>query len=420
MLWRALQTGRGIWFAGSGLLLGTAFIMKQPAIVLIAAGGCVTLGHFLSKRPVPWHRLAVALGCYVPASVVPYAAICVWVWWLGVFDRFWFWTYEVARGNTAFPSLETAAQSMWSDTYQAVQANCLIWVLAMIGAILLVVTRREKTGRCLLVLGVLMFSIFSLYPFLLIRRHYYIALLPVVAMLAGYVASAGIRWTLKRRMPSQGAQETVMPRKDRGRQAALASRGTSPTYAVRGVATLLAIVIVAGSIVLPICWNRDFYFRSTPELACRQLYGGNPFLEAAVIADYVRKHSTADQQVAVIGSEAEIYFYSQRRAATGYVYVYSLTEPGDAAVKMQKQMIAEIEAAKPEFLILVHVETSLFQKASTLGPFFNWVNAYARKFYRRTGIADIVSLDHTAYRWEEDLLRYQPQSTCYVLLMRKK
>jgi len=51
--------------------------------------------------------------------------------------------------------------------------------------------------------------------------------------------------------------------------------------------------------------------------------------------------------VAVIGSEPEIYFYAQRHSATGFIYTYSLMEEQRFALAMQKQMIREIEEAKP-------------------------------------------------------------------------
>jgi hypothetical protein len=36
-------------------------------------------------------------------------------------------------------------------------------------------------------------------------------------------------------------------------------------------------------------------------------------------------------------------------SATGYIYTYSLMEPQSHALEMQKEMIAEIEADRPEF-----------------------------------------------------------------------
>ena len=57
----------------------------------------------------------------------------------------------------------------------------------------------------------------------------------------------------------------------------------------------------------------------------------------------------------MLGSEPQIYFYSQRRSATGYLYTYPLMEPQPFARRMQEEMIREIESTQPEFVVLVLV-----------------------------------------------------------------
>jgi hypothetical protein len=54
----------------------------------------------------------------------------------------------------------------------------------------------------------------------------------------------------------------------------------------------------------------------------------------------------------VIGSEPEIYFYAYRRSASGYIYMYYLTEPQRFATQMLDEMIREIEQAKPEYILI--------------------------------------------------------------------
>ena len=47
------------------------------------------------------------------------------------------------------------------------------------------------------------------------------------------------------------------------------------------------------------------------------MYAGNPFSESLVIADYLSRHSTPDQQIAVLGSEPQLYFYAKRTPPQG-------------------------------------------------------------------------------------------------------
>jgi len=39
----------------------------------------------------------------------------------------------------------------------------------------------------------------------------------------------------------------------------------------------------------------------------------------------LRAHTAPTERIAVIGSEPQIYFFAQRHAATGYIYMYALT-----------------------------------------------------------------------------------------------
>ena len=56
-----------------------------------------------------------------------------------------------------------------------------------------------------------------------------------------------------------------------------------------------------------------------------------------------------------LGSEPEIYFYSHRHSATGYIYTYGLMEPQKYAHQMQQEMIHEIERASPKDLMSVGI-----------------------------------------------------------------
>jgi hypothetical protein len=103
--------------------------------------------------------------------------------------------------------------------------------------------------------------------------------------------------------------------------------------------------------------------------------------------------------VAVLGSEPEIYFLSQRHSATGYIYTYPLMESQPYAVNMQKNMIQEIEHAQPLFVVSVDSEKSwLPNENSDLTIFQWWKDAYQTN-YDLVGLAEILSLTETRYTW---------------------
>src|SRR5436309_1014927 len=95
-----------------------------------------------------------------------------------------------------------------------------------------------------------------------------------------------------------------------------------------------ALVALAG--ISPLWAERTYLFELTPTMVARRLYGGNPFPEALEVARYIRERSAPADRIAVLGSEPEIYFYSGRRAATGYCtrirsWRLSPTRPGCSA-----------------------------------------------------------------------------------------
>jgi len=105
------------------------------------------------------------------------------------------------------------------------------------------------------------------------------------------------------------------------------------------------------------------------------------FSEDAELAKYIREHSDPNARIAVLGSEPEIYFYSRRRSATGYIYTYPLMEQHKYALKMQEEMIHEIEVAHPEYMVFVKIEESWLMRNESERKILNWYEEYSKNNY---------------------------------------
>jgi len=141
---------------------------------------------------------------------------------------------------------------------------------------------------------------------------------------------------------------------------------------------MLLFLVVFGYTIFQ---QRELFFEMDPIAACRSLYFGNPFPEAVDVARFIKLHTSPDARIAVVGSEPEIYFYSHRHSATGYIYTYGLMEEQEYAAKMQKEMIAEIESARPEYLVYVDLRTSWLPKPGADWYIFAWFKTYVRDNY---------------------------------------
>ena len=112
---------------------------------------------------------------------------------------------------------------------------------------------------------------------------------------------------------------------------------------------------------------QKLFFEVSPVQVSRMVYGDSPFPESFRIADYLREHTSPDDKIAVLGSEPEIYFYSRRHSATGYIYTYPLMEPQKYARRMQEEMIREIEQRNPKYPTVSCNERFLVT-AARIGP----------------------------------------------------
>jgi hypothetical protein len=269
------------------------------------------------------------------------------------------------------------------------------------------------------------FSFLAVCPGFFFRPHYFIVILPPVAIFAGATCARllgfAAGWRLGSReceSPRQSsfAQVRRPDRKARGQPVSMA-----PSAAVAPAILLwpaIGLLLTAG--IFMVWQQREYFFLWTPEQACRQMYSGNPFVESAVIADYLNHHSTPDQWVAVIGSEPQIYFYAKRNAATGHIYAYPLVERQPFALAMQQEMCREIELAKPEFLVFVHIAVSWMAEPDRKRFIYQWAEHYIDRHYRPVGLVDMLSPTTTDYQWGEQAAQAHPHSAQYVWIFQRK
>src|SRR5438132_1391274 len=123
--------------------------------------------------------------------------------------------------------------------------------------------------------------------------------------------------------------------------------------------------------------------------------------------------------LSLCGTSAEIYFYAGRRGATGHVYMYPLMEDQPYASRMQRQMIDEIEAARPRFVVLVNASASWNVRPQSDRTLFEWWARYAKNF-DRVGFVDIVSDRLTTYAWGAEAAGYVPKSLVWVAVFERK
>jgi len=273
---------------------------------------------------------------------------------------------DYARQYVSMVPLAAAPGTFWVGATKALSTGGLIWLLGLAGLGLVGFDPRWRGGRWALV-ALNLAGFLTVCPGFLFRMHYFLLMLPGLALSVGVAVSAGCRFA----RPAGGAARL-------------------PAWPLWVYAAVVLFTTVE---------NQNIWFRRTPVEVARLIYPGNPFPEAEVIAQFIRTHSPAGTRIAILGSEPEICFLSRRHSATGYIYTYPLMESQPFAGRMQEEMIREIEAARPEIVVLAIVGSSWLPRPDSPHTLTDWWAQTYQTNYDLAGLVDLGAPGTTRYSW---------------------
>jgi hypothetical protein len=347
------QTKPLVRLFASGLLFGIGALMKQPGLLFVPFGAIYIVWNDLNRR-VSLNIMLLRILIFVTGAAVPLGVTSLILWHAGVFDKFCFWTINYAWQYGSLVPVSQVPQIFLRSANEVVLTGWPVWILAGIGALTGLWHQRTRF-TILFLIGFLFFSALAVCPGFYFRTHYFILVLPAVSLLAG-AAISKLTETLEGRL--------ILIR-------------------------LVPLLLCAVALSVPILLDKKIFFEASPNQACGLLYPDNPFLESVRIGTYVREHTEPGDTIAVLGSDPEIYFYSHRHSATGYVYTYGLMEPQKYAQQMQQEMICEIEGARPKYLVSVAMVYSWLRRPDSEPAIFTWANEYIGQNYTAAGLVNI-------------------------------
>lgn len=389
-LWLLLRyferPGWGLLIA-SGVAFGLAFLMKQQAVFLLAFAGLALALHQWEQTPRSLKQTMIRMGVLGGALVLPYLVVVLVAVLTGSFDRFWHWTVEYASQYASVKTFDRAMLNL-KPSFQVLSAGVVpFWYAGIIGLAALFFSPAARRYRW----HILLFALFSaccVLPGFYFRNHYFIVFFPALALLVALAVYALYELAQKH---------------------------------VGAWAGFLPFAAFAGLFYLGLNRHASALFQESPEIVSLRMYGrGNPFQESVEIARYIRANTEETDKIAVVGSEPQIYFYSNRLPATGYIYTYPLMEEQPYSREMQREMIAEIEQNQPKFLVYVNVPFSWLRKEQSHGDIFNWYNGYKNQ-YKLVGLVDMLPLpQRSEYRWDGAVAGYVPQGQGQISVYRRE
>jgi hypothetical protein len=376
-----------------GFLFGLAFLMKQSAAAFVLGGA---LYLFLSTvddpatgdvasagngRIAPWPQRLRAVALFLGGAVAPFVLMCLWLLLAGTLGTFLFWSF--VYGATYSASLSASVGNLGGRFVAVAPSSSITLTLVVIALVALL--RDRLRSRKIFVLLLAAASCVAFAAGLHFRPQYCLLLIAALAIMAAIGLDA-----LGRLMPPQP----------------------------NGLRTMVTGALVIAALAQPLYGSRDVLFQLGPDQISRLIYGRNPFPESVPIARYIREHTRPGDRVAVVGSEPQIYFYSGRRSATGYIYTYPLMELQPYATGMQQAMIREIEGADPRYVVFVRAVGSWLVRENSDKTIFGWFEQYQQNL-KRVGVVDIPSRQETVYRWGDDAATYAPRSDVWLMIFER-
>jgi 4-amino-4-deoxy-L-arabinose transferase-like glycosyltransferase len=373
---------------GSGLCFGLAFLMKQSGAFFAMFGFLWELHNMLRRRPIPWKRLLLESGSLAGGIMLPYILIAALLTTQGVFEKFWFWTVEYARAYVSQVDWKTGLELFRMGITPIIRDNPVICFAALAG---MIGSWLNSSGRRIapFLLAFFVFSFLAVCPGFFFREHYFVQLLPAVALYAGTAL-----FMLKE----------------------ILAKYTNRSMAIQ-FAVLL--VVVAFSLTPAMSTGRVLSAK-TPDEFSRLVYGGNPFPESVKIAAYLERNTNPGDRIAVLGSEPQICFYAHRKSATEHIYMYGLMEMQPFALRMQEDMIAQVEKSKPPFVVFAWIPTSWLQRPGSEKKIFSWMDGFLSNYYEPVMVADIHA-DRTTWLTDKEAKYFapRPESNSLIVFRRK-
>jgi hypothetical protein len=371
----------------TGLMFGLAFLMKQQAVFFILFGGTAILFITLKEKPANLAKGLLQSVMYAAGVILPYLLVLVWIYSIGAFPNFWFWTVKYASEYTGALPMELGLRFLKENFYIIFLEFWPFWVLAFAGIIISFFMKMEKSKKIIAFLF-FVFAALSVCPGFYFRSHYFVTALPAMGLLAG-ISINYITDYLKQRLNLD-------------------------------VIRYLPLLVFLFPVLYILNADRFYYIDGDEDSIVKSLYQGRCFSESRAIGEYIKENSKPSDKLAIFGSEPQIFFYADRLSATGHIYTYGMMEPQPYNLKMQKEMCTEVGKASPKFLIFSSMKASWIKLPDSPTYIFDWYNQFAQKYYDIVCVVDYTDKFFPKFFWNDHVREFQMNGQEYILIARRR
>jgi hypothetical protein len=385
LTYRAFEKNNLISYLMAGFVLGCSPIMKQSGIFFTLAGGILLLTLWIEKYGLSEvKQFLVNMIVYIAGGILPFAMVAVYLLSQGVWDKFVFWTITYASDYSNQVPAGKAFDIFKMMFAHISKSYLLFWILSFIGLFTgFFVKEFRMKAIFILAFGVLSFA--SICPGFYFREHYFVQYLPVLGLSFSVFLYSLEFYLIK----------------------------INKTPFVKTVKWLVFALLVIPTLKA----ESNYLFKGRVNSLSKSIYKMNPFVESIQLSKFIKENTSEGDRIAVMGSEPQLFFYSDRKSATGYIYTYGLMEKHANSLAMQKEMAAEIEKNKPEMIVLINVFTSWLMRPDSEKYILEWYGKYIKE--KGYTIVGIIGMDDRTLVTGKELETYQLQAEQYIMILQK-
>ncbi|MCX6122462.1 MAG: glycosyltransferase family 39 protein [Ignavibacteriales bacterium] len=376
-----LRKNRIDYILFGALLFGCAALVKQHGAFFGLLGFAALLISLWQNKALDKNQYWKYLVVYFSGVIIPLLLCFFYLAYAGVFHNFYLWTFAYAKEYTSLVPTTYITYYFFSSFLPLWQHTTLIWIIAGIGLIALFIYVPDKQSY-LIVMGMIIASIIALSVGFYFRPHYFILILPAVALLFGI----GVRFIFRVFSPASSFIIRYFP----------------------------PIFIVTIAILGTLAAHWDVLVQFSPAQVTTTRYGQNPFLYSSMIGELIKEKTSKDDRIAIIGSEPQFLFYSQRRSVTSFIYTYALVEDQPFAEQFRSEMIRQVESATPKLLIFPQVIPEWYTISNGEKEINRWFYNFAKLHYTQVARFEYSSSEDTILVTDPTLITKKPTHLFWI------
>lgn len=348
---KGMRTQRIQSFFWAGICLGMAFLVKQPGVVFGLLAAIVWWPMRLRWQKHPDQQLPlrewIALGI---GGVLPLCLTVLYFLAVGRFSDF----YDATIIQPAQYMADVVIPSRF-DLFKTGISNVTegfwgIWAAALLGLGIVWRSNFLASARVFAV-GLFVLGLASTALGIAFYPHYFVLVLPGVALLAGVT----LKWLSEKAGKS-------------------------------GVLT--ATVITAILLIWAVIHWQGYFLRPDYTAIMNKAYGFNLGPELEKIGLELRRRTQPDEAIGILGSEPQVLVAAQRKSCSRHLYMYPLFNQTNEANVLRQQFFSDLDKAKPRYILWHNLPTSWRARAFQ-HVFMKQLNGWVGQNYRAVGIIDL-------------------------------